>query len=255
MVRELVGGMTDYSHQSLDDIVTDLTAEAENAKAFIRQIEENIEASKKSGYWDAHVPSDFKSCVAFSLKHYTTAVSEIEDIVADFEVEIKKHHYRRLESIAQTADKVNRRIGEVWHQYYPKKEYGKPEFIVVESVYADTRDMAVNLLDFSNIAVRLKHFVGRTGRTRTMASNPWGSGSFYLVAVVLILTVLAVIAKWVSWYALPGVIVGGTLLVGIVGAFQLRNDDKLKEENFVRIMIEVYKRLFLLRPGGSKENV
>ncbi|HIE31128.1 MAG TPA: GTP-binding protein, partial [Methanosarcinales archaeon] len=33
--------------------------------------------------------------------------------------------------------------------------------------------------------------------------NPWISGSFYLVAAIAMMTVLAVISKYVSWYAVP----------------------------------------------------
>jgi len=63
----------------------------------------------------------------------------------------------------------------------------------------------------------------------------------FLVAVIL--TILAIISNTVQWFLLPVVIIGGALLVGIIGAFQLRNDEKLKEENFIKLMTETYKRL------------
>ena len=40
MAKGLLRGGTDYSHQTLDDIISDLIAEAKNAKAFINMIEE-----------------------------------------------------------------------------------------------------------------------------------------------------------------------------------------------------------------------
>ena len=252
MARAIMAGATDYSHQTLDDIVADLAAEAANAREFIRMIEAGIEGSKKAGYWDSHVPHDFRNFIAYAVKHYRTALSEVEDILADFNVEIKEHHCRRLYNIAEVAGEINRDIGKIWHQEYRDKDYGSPEFARVEAVYANTRDMAVNLLDFSNMAARLEHFVGRTKAVR---NNPWISGSFYIIAVVLILAVLAAIANLVSWYALPVIAISGALLVGIIGALQLRNDDKLKEENFVTIMVEVYKRLPLLKHASRKKNV
>lgn len=77
-------------------------------------------------------------------------------------------------------------------------------------------------------------------------NNPWISGSFYLFVAAVAITGLAVISKNVHWTLLPIIIIGGILLVGIIGAFQLRNDDKLKEESFLKLIGETYKRLPLL---------
>jgi internalin A len=82
-------------------------------------------------------------------------------------------------------------------------------------------------------------------------SSPWLSGSFYLVALVAIVVLFAVISNYVAWYVLPIVIIGGLLAVGIVGALQLRQDERLSQANFLTLMIESFKRLPLLRGGGD----
>jgi len=250
MVRSLLGGTTNYSHQSLDDIVDDLLAEARNAEAFVQKIEEGIARSKESGYWDSKVPYDVRSCIAYALRHYRTTIREVTDIIADFEVEIQRHHCKRIGRIASTADEINGRIGRIWHNAFENKEYGKEDYRIVETVYADTRDMAVNLLDFGNVATRLEDYVGKKRRVKR---GPWSSGSFYLLAVVLLLFALAFLAKWVSYAMVPLLVIGAILLFGIVGAFQLRNDDRLREENFLKLVFIVYKRLNLLR--SWKDNV
>ena len=78
-------------------------------------------------------------------------------------------------------------------------------------------------------------------------TNPWSSGSFYLVAAVVMMTVLAVISKNVSWYVLPVVIIGGILLITVIGALQLRQDEKLSGANFLTLMSETFKQLFRLK--------
>lgn len=250
MARGLIAGMTDYSHQSLEDIVADLAAEARNARAFVQQIESNIEESRSAGYWDAKVSLDFRGCVIYALKHYNTVIIEVDEILADIGSEIQAHHCRRLRSIGDTADEINRSIGKVWNQNYPTKEYGNQSFAAVERVYADTRDMAVNLLDFSNIASRLEDFVGRKV---SMRNNPWKSGSFYLFAVVVIVVVIAVIGSLLPWYVLPPVVIGGLLVFVAVGVHQLRNDGRLKEESYVKLMGEVFRSLPLVSKRGKKE--
>ena len=83
-------------------------------------------------------------------------------------------------------------------------------------------------------------------------NNPWISGSFYLFVAAVAITGLAVVSNTVHWTLLPIIIIGGILLVGIIGAFQLRNDDKLKEEGFLKLIGETYKRLPLLTRSNKK---
>ena len=74
-------------------------------------------------------------------------------------------------------------------------------------------------------------------------NNPWVSGSFYVFAVVVIMTLLAVISSSLPWYSVGIVFVGGLLTVSIIGALQLRNDKRLSEANFIKLMIEAIKQL------------
>lgn len=174
MAKGLVGGMTDYSHQSFNDIVTDLQKEHATLTDFINGINANIEKVKASGYWNQKVSSDFTQIIGYSLKHYKTAKEELNEIAQEIQVEVREHHCKRLERIANVADEINSTIGTIWHQRYNGKEYGNPDFLIVEDIYGDTRDMAVNLLDISNIASRLKDFIGKTKTTMEKNQNLGG---------------------------------------------------------------------------------
>jgi hypothetical protein len=66
------------------------------------------------------------------------------------------------------------------------------------------------------------------------------------VAALAVVLVFAAIARVVSVWVLPPVIIGGILTVAVVGALQLRNDSALSERNFLALMIEALKRLPLL---------
>ncbi|HKR12419.1 MAG TPA: COR domain-containing protein [Pyrinomonadaceae bacterium] len=85
-------------------------------------------------------------------------------------------------------------------------------------------------------------------------NNPTNSIVSYAAVFVIVLAAIViaavVISKWVSITAgvMVGVVVIGTLLaIGVLGAMQLRNDDRLSEESFLKLMIESYKRFPLLR--------
>jgi Flp pilus assembly protein TadB len=85
-------------------------------------------------------------------------------------------------------------------------------------------------------------------------NNPTGSIVPYTLGFVVVLAAIVaaavVISKYVSLTAgiMTGVVIIGALLaIGVLGALQLRNDDRLSEESFLKLMVEAYKRLPLLR--------
>ena len=190
MAKGIIGGMTDYSHQSFNDLTSDLETEKENTIAFIKLIEEGIEKANENKYWDNKVPYDFKSIISYSLKHYRTAVAELAEIVEEIEQEVQEHHIKRLQRMSKVASEINVEIGQVWHRKYDDKlkDYGQSDFRHVERVYADTRDMAVNLLDVSNIAGRLKDYIGKTKRKMgnknslgDLSNNTFGNNATIIV--------------------------------------------------------------------------
>lgn len=83
--------------------------------------------------------------------------------------------------------------------------------------------------------------------------SPWVSGSFYIVAVIVLMTVIAVISTNVPWYVLVVVIIGGLIAIAIVGALQLRHDEALSEDNFIDLMEKSLRRLPLLRGNDNPE--
>ncbi len=86
--------------------------------------------------------------------------------------------------------------------------------------------------------------------------SPWFSGLFYLTAVVVIVALLLAVGRILALWALPVVIIGAVLLISVVGALQLRADDRLSERNFVKLMGDVLRRLPVVfrreRPGSPE---
>jgi hypothetical protein len=160
MAKGLFGGMTDYNHQSITDILNDLEEEQNRTISFKECIEKNRQILITNSYWTKEVPSDFKNIISYSLRHFQTAISEFDDIRKDLLIEVREHHIKRLNKISIVAQEINVDIGKIWQQQYHNKEYGQENFRIVEDIYADTRDMAVNLLDTANIAERLQDYIG-----------------------------------------------------------------------------------------------
>lgn len=85
-------------------------------------------------------------------------------------------------------------------------------------------------------------------------NNPWISGSFYLFAAVILMTLFAVISANLPWYSLVIVFLSGLLMIAIIGGLQLRNDESLSEENFLILMIETFSHMPLLRGSNSSKD-
>lgn len=83
-------------------------------------------------------------------------------------------------------------------------------------------------------------------------NNPWVSGSFYLFVVVVTGSGLLAAAKILPLVALPIIVAGAVLALSVVGAHQLRNDGRLREESFLKLMALSFKYLPLLRRRDSK---
>lgn len=63
------------------------------------------------------------------------------------------------------------------------------------------------------------------------------------------MTLFAVIGSNVPPYVFVIVVIGGILAIIVVGSFQLRQDDRFSEANFLTLVQETLKRLPLIRKG------
>lgn len=122
MAKGLIGGMTDYNHQSFDDILVDLYDERKRTISFRDKIVKNIDILKANSYWN-NVPFNFKSQVEYAVKHYNTAITEFKEIHKDLKNEVKEHHIKRLRKISTVSREINVSIGRIWHQEYDNDDY------------------------------------------------------------------------------------------------------------------------------------
>lgn len=162
MPRGLIAGSTDYSHQTFEDMMLDLNEWIENLHNVQTLFNENIKKLKEVDYWKK-VDCSFQSLVYYSLKFFITAESEISAISKEIQSEVKPHHIARIRKLYVTSAELDDDFGRIWHREYKDKEYGEEYFDLVEDLYGEGRDMAVDMRDLSNLVGRLEDFIGRTG--------------------------------------------------------------------------------------------
>jgi hypothetical protein len=139
-----------------------------------------VQELERGGYW-TEVDWDFRNLVHYSIKFFDTSTDEITAVAHEMGEEVRHDHVKRLRQLFNVARELNREYGTTWHRDYTNKEYGKSEFRKVEELYARGRDMAVDMLDLSNLATRLEDFVGQAARRKRfswlmMKPNFYGIG-------------------------------------------------------------------------------
>lgn len=160
MGRGLFAGGTDYSHQSFEDILTDLNQWVKSLKDTSAKLRDNIEKLEESGYWK-NVDQDFINLIHYSIKFYNTSIQEITEILEDMKGEVRPHHVTRLNALYKAASQLDINYGKIWHQEYKNKEYGNKQFMLVEEMYSEGRGMAIDMRDLSNLSSRLRDFIGK----------------------------------------------------------------------------------------------
>jgi CheY-like chemotaxis protein len=131
------------------------------------------------------------------------------------------------------------------------EEEMKPELMNLGAKYIKkSKRMADNLVTMIDNCLKEKRLIGAeplTHRNDVITHvTPWKTGSFYIVAAVVFFVVIGAISRIVPVWIFPIVLVSVILLVVIVGGLQLKHDEKLKDESFLKLMLESVKRLFLL---------
>ncbi len=81
-------------------------------------------------------------------------------------------------------------------------------------------------------------------------TSPWRSGSFYVVAIVVLVVLFLAVAKVVSGWLVPIVAVAAIIALTVVGAMQLRHDNRLADKSFVSLVGVALRQLPLLRSRG-----
>lgn len=88
--------------------------------------------------------------------------------------------------------------------------------------------------------------MAKRSKDEKKARSAWANGSFFLFVFVIVLVTLDVLARSVSPYILPIILIAGVIFVPLIGALQLRMDTQLSEKLFLELMELVIGQLPLL---------
>jgi hypothetical protein len=73
-------------------------------------------------------------------------------------------------------------------------------------------------------------------KDRPVIRSAWANGSFYVFVFAVVFAGLAIAARTVPLYTLTVVLIASGILMLIIGGLQLRQDDRISEKSFIKLM-------------------
>nr|WP_307991277.1 hypothetical protein [uncultured Niameybacter sp.] len=159
MAQGCIGGATCYEEQSRLDILEDVKGWIKYTQQRNELLEKHKKQLEQVNYWQ-HITFDFQLTLMSSIQYQRTILYDLgivaqaieRDTVTDKEITL-------IRNIGRKAIEYNHEYGQTWHSGERWKEYGDPNFKVVEEMYGKGRDYFVTLQDACNAAHRLEDYI------------------------------------------------------------------------------------------------
>ncbi len=159
MTRTILAGCTDYSHQSLNDMLVDLNEWIFYLPISLFKIDKYRNEIQPE-YWEREVSYDLKVYLERARRLCETCQEELLDIRQGISRKVEEHHVTRLRRLAEGAIDLNNNLSRVfWKSKYYLHD--NPNFYLLEHLYGESLGSIVDLIDLDNLAMRLKDFIGR----------------------------------------------------------------------------------------------
>lgn len=174
-----IGGATDYSVQSYDDILKDILYWIDEAKKMVVYLNGHLHTAKDTGFWK-NVDCDFQATLQRSINFLNTIVLDLQEVACTIRNDcVSEREVKLLRNIGYKAVEFNDEYGEAYHKNNPWQQYDNPDFKVVENMYDKGRDFFVSLQDAVNASSRLKDYVktDHSNKTTNVIFNGNVSGS------------------------------------------------------------------------------
>jgi hypothetical protein len=116
-----------------------------------------------------------------------------------------------------------------------------------KSVQVDTRQNTSTVIKLDDVVP-----VPEEIKEAPVHPNMWVNGSFVLAVFVVVVTGLLAVSTFVSWLAIPVVIIGAILVVTVIGVLTLKGNNQLRDESLVKLMEMTFQNLPLIKMLGRR---
>lgn len=159
MVQGIFGGCTSYKIQPLPNILEDIDAWIKYTEETKACVIKNKTEMESSAFWN-HIPWNFRMTIETTIAYFETILYDLNLVRTSLSTNcVTNREVKLLESIGKKSREYNHEYGRHYNEGDRWKEYGNPDFAVVEQVYAKGRDFFITLQDAVNAAARLEDYM------------------------------------------------------------------------------------------------
>lgn len=183
------------------------------------------------------------------LRQFYRGVKEIEDEMPSSTSKEKKKIYKK--HLAEIREYLRRNRGRRNSDLF--SDYTRI-LLKNESYIEEQIDTWITVDAYIRLEKYLINQIDKLDNPRIMNNNsPWRSGLFYVFVPLVLLAALITSIIFVGIFST--LIIGVLVILGVavIGALQLKNDARLKDESFVALMGIVIKRLPIINLFTRKE--
>ena len=183
MVQSMIGGATNYSYQTMQQILVDINQWIKYAEQIRNKMKNNLAEVENSTIWQ-NASYNFKMTINSTVGYCSTIIEDLKIVKKAIENNcITEREVALLKTVGENASEYNRRYGIDYHENVSWHCYGNQIFSIIENIYADGRDFFVTLQDASNAASRLEDYM-QTGNVMNVNIGGNVSGSQIQVGTV-----------------------------------------------------------------------
>lgn len=162
MAQSIFGGSSEYSDQTLADIVEDLEKWVVFSKETLTLFDKTICELKQNNYYQT-VPFNLRAMYERATRKLNTFISDLNVIINSINTDsIFIRDVNLLNNIGRISILSNHQFGMVYHDIIDRwngANFQDPKFLMIERLYLEGRDVFVSLMDASNAAERLKDYM------------------------------------------------------------------------------------------------
>lgn len=162
MAQSIFGGSSEYSDQTLADIIEDLEKWVVFSEETLSLFDKTICELKQNNYYQT-VPFNLRAMYERATRKLNTFISDLNVIIKSINADsIFVRDVNLLNNIGRISILSNHQFGTVYHDIVDRwsgANFQDSNFLMIERLYHEGRDVFVSLMDASNAAERLKDYM------------------------------------------------------------------------------------------------
>jgi DNA-binding CsgD family transcriptional regulator len=155
--------MIDYTGVSMEVILSDFRSCRDNTTRSIeklKQLKHEVEARRNEFYY----PDRILAYINFFIDLFGKYLGDFQRLMADLPRKVLPAHIHIVRQIADSAEREEKRCVRFKHENIEDAPAGDGRALdmLVDNIYTETREMLIDYWDLSQLATRLRTFVGAT---------------------------------------------------------------------------------------------